>query len=109
MRRAVLRLQRDMADYPPKPKNSSYRRTGTLGRKWTTKVTKTHEGLTGKVGNNTYYAPYVQHDRFKFPKPHQTLKHLETGWITDAQAIEKEATSIIVDFTRIIKRVIDEG
>ena len=37
-----------------------YRRTGTLGRKWTSKVTFTDDDVMGFVGNNTPYAPLVQ-------------------------------------------------
>ena len=37
-----------------------YRRTGTLGRKWTSKVRRLPNGLQGVLGNNTGYATYVQ-------------------------------------------------
>ncbi len=37
-----------------------YRRTGTLGRKWTSKVTFTDDDVMGFVGNSTPYAPLVQ-------------------------------------------------
>ena len=60
MQRAVIRLQSFMAKYPPKPPKSKYRRTGTLGRRWATKIDESAGGLVGKVGNNTEYAPLVQ-------------------------------------------------
>lgn len=37
-----------------------YRRTGTLGRRWTTKVTAEASGIRGEVGNVTVYGPFVQ-------------------------------------------------
>jgi len=37
-----------------------YRRTGTLGRKWTSRVTFTDQDVMGILGNNAPYAPYVQ-------------------------------------------------
>lgn len=37
-----------------------YRRTGTLGRRWTTEVSRQGDDLVGKVGNVTAYGPFVQ-------------------------------------------------
>ena len=37
-----------------------YRRTGTLGRKWTSKVTFTDDEVMGFAGNNAPYARFVQ-------------------------------------------------
>jgi len=37
-----------------------YRRTRTLGRKWTTKVEFISGGVVGTIGNATPYGPYVQ-------------------------------------------------
>lgn len=36
-----------------------YRRTGTLGRRWTSAITGSGDNLVGTVGNNTSYGPYV--------------------------------------------------
>lgn len=94
--RAVLRLQAAMADYPPAPPRSRYRRTGTLGRRWTTRVEPGAESVTGTAGNNTVYGPLVQSERF------QTRIHQRTGWQTDRQVIERERENIIRDFQRAI-------
>src|SRR3990172_6913938 len=64
MQRAVFRLQADMAKYPPQPP-TTYRRTGRLGRSWTTQVTSMGEGLLGEVGTNVIYAPFVQSVSFQ--------------------------------------------
>jgi hypothetical protein len=101
MQRAVLRLQRDMADYPPKRAGSSYVRTGTLGRRWTTKVDRTSDGLQGKIGNNTAYGPFVQSKRF------QASVH-RGRWQTDAQVAERNERDIVADFNATIQRKLDE-
>jgi hypothetical protein len=58
-------VQRQLAVYPPARSGSQYRRTGTLGRRWTTKVTGAGYDVEGVVGNNTAYGPYVMdwHDQ----------------------------------------------
>lgn len=119
MNRSVLWIQRDIAVYPPPAKQrdgykgpkyirgvgfeGGPRTSERLGQKWTTEVKRTVFGLTGKVGTNVSYAPYVQHDR-SFPKPHQTLKHIETGWVTDKQVIEKNVKRIVGDFEAAIRK-----
>jgi hypothetical protein len=84
MIKAVLMLQYVLKYYPPRDKNLHiefktekqrrfffwalrtgkievpYRRTRTLGRKWTTKVEYINGGVVGTIGNATPYAPYVQ-------------------------------------------------
>jgi hypothetical protein len=52
-------VQRQLAVYPPARPGSQYRRTGTLGRRWTTAVTGSGYDVEGVVGNNTAYGPYV--------------------------------------------------
>lgn len=99
MERGVARLAADMANYPPQRPNSSYVRTGTLGRRWTTKVTTTGDGLEGRVGNNTEYAPLVQSQRFQM-RIHRGL------WQTDQQVVNRDTPLIIEDFERAIRQAI---
>ena len=92
MVRSVARLHRRMADYPAVPPKSKYRRTGTLGRRWTTRVDNIPGGLQGSVGNNTWYAPLVQSYRFQ-------ARHHKGRWInTDRYVMTTERSSIIRDF-----------
>lgn len=59
--RALLRLVKPLATYPPA--TSSYKRTGTLGRLWTAaqpEFTATSSGFEGTLGNATPYGPFVQ-------------------------------------------------
>jgi hypothetical protein len=78
---------------------SSYRRTGTLGRRWTKKVTTSAEGILGVVGNNTVYAPWVQSSRF------QAWMH-RGRWQTDEQVMERNRGRIVGFFEAAVRRVI---
>ena len=99
MKRSVYRLQRDMADYPPQRPASSYIRTGTLGRRWTVKVSRHSNGLEGRVGNNTVYAPFVQSSRFQ--------AGIHRGrWQTDTQVVERNRRDIVADFEAEIRRAL---
>lgn len=102
MQRSVLRLQRPLQTYPPQPSGSKYKRTGTLGRKWTVRVTTTANSITGKVGNNTRYGPFVQSERF------QTRIHRRTGWLTDRRAVQQEERAILADFQQATDRALGE-
>jgi hypothetical protein len=99
MQRAVLRLQRDMQEYPTQRKGSTYRRTGTLGRKWTVRVKQDGAELVGTVGNNTRYAPFVQSRQF------QARVH-RGRWQTDAQVMNQNARAIVDDFEDTIQRAL---
>ncbi len=98
MQRAVLLVQRDMADYPQQRPGSSYVRTGTLGRTWTTEVTEMGNGVQGKVGNVTEYAPLVQSKRF------QSLIH-RGRWQTDEDVLQRDMPRIV----RLFQDAIDEA
>jgi len=98
MEHAVKLVQRDMADYPAQRAGSTYRRTGTLGRRWTTKVSYGSSGVQGKVGNNTKYGPYVQSERFQ--------SRIHRGrWQTDEQVLERDTEKI----TGLLQDTIDKA
>lgn len=104
MRRSVLRLQRRMQEYPPVLRAVSeggYRRTGTYGRRWAVRVTKSGSGLQGKVGNNTRYGPFVGSERF------QARVH-RGRWNADAQVVRQEAPGILADFQQAIDKALGE-
>jgi hypothetical protein len=96
MQRAVLRVQAKMAKYPPARPKSSYVRTGTLGRRWTTKAERTAAGVIGKVGNNTIYGPLVQSKQF------QAKVHQGRWTNTDEQVLAEELPVITADFNRAV-------
>lgn len=101
MIRGVARLHQAIAVYPPQPQGSSYVRTGSLGRKWVTKVAQSVGELIGSIGNNLWYAPLVQSQRL------QAWMHKRTGWQTDQQVMERERGNIIRDFQQAIREVIN--
>jgi hypothetical protein len=60
MAKSVAFGQAFLAEYPPAPPGSSYRRTGTLGRSWTTRVLDRGSEVHGLIGNNVPYSFEVQ-------------------------------------------------
>lgn len=88
MERAGARLRTELAKYPPPPKNSTYRRTGKLGRSWTHRVNINLLTTTALLGNNTPYAPDVQGEGTQVPI-HQGR------WQTDLQVLTANIDYIV--------------
>lgn len=126
MTRSVERLRRDLADYPPparkrQPAKSRkqqikqimlakegkipYRRTGNLGRSWTTKVDEQGDGIEGTVGNavrspeGTRYGPLVQGESTQ-------ASYHQDSWGTDQEALNKNRDAIIDDFRDAIDKAL---
>ena len=60
----------EAAIYPPQPSGSTYIRTGTLGRLWTTatpQINVSASQFEGRIGNRTPYGPNVQGDDDQAP------------------------------------------
>ncbi len=113
MQRSVLKIHHAIAEAPPPPRpgewaskttqaqkraffakvrSGKYRgRTGTLGRRWTTAVVKTADGLEGRIGNNTEYGPWVQSKRFQ-------ARFHKVRWKTDDDVLRELRDDIIDDF-----------
>ena len=88
MTKATALLHDEIANYPPNPAHSTYRRTGTLGRRWTSKVDTHSQGVAGKVGNVTSYAQWVQSNE------KQVWFHRAAGWKTDKTVTDNQADAI---------------
>lgn len=88
--RGAIRIEAAMKVYPSPPSGSTYRRTGTLGRRWTTKPIRRVDEVGREVGNKTDYAPFVQSDEL------QATVH-RGRWQTDAQVLRREAPAILRD------------
>ena len=59
MTKTVAEGNRFIAKYPPQRlKKSGYKRTGTLKRSWSFKVSNERRRITGTVGSNSNIAPY---------------------------------------------------
>ena len=91
MQRSLNRIVADMSDYPLQRPGSTYRRTGTYGRKWTTAITSHGDGLEGRAGNNIIYGPFVGSKRF------QSRVH-RGRWATDEDTLHKHLPAITRDF-----------
>lgn len=62
---ALLDVVGVVAEYPPKPPQSEYRRTGTLGRQWHVarpEFRSSATEFTASLGNMTSYGEFVQGD-----------------------------------------------
>lgn len=59
MGKAVLYFHSKIPGYPAPPTGSTYQRTGTLGRSYTTEVRHLGADIVGVIGSAVVYAPYV--------------------------------------------------
>jgi len=90
-------IRKAMATYPDARPESTYRRTGTLGRRWHAEAKMTSDDVLGLVGNTVPYAPYVQ----SYEK--QASMHWGT-WQTDKQVVNETAEQITEIFAEEISR-----
>lgn len=73
-----------------------YRRTGTLGRSWTTSITDAGTRLSGVIGTALSYAKYVQGAGFQHPG--------HAGrWLNDLQAILVSEPKIVNKFLEAVR------
>lgn len=78
----------------------SGKRTGTLGRRWTSRITEKGVNLEGEWGNVTTYAPFVQGE--------ETQARFHRGrWITDQQVIDRNRQAIVDDFGQAITEALE--
>jgi len=86
--KALLLLQGRAAEYPPARQGSTYRRTGTLGRLWTSATRVVELGgesgafVQGRVGNAVPYARFVQ-------GPSDQAAIHRDRWLTTEQVVEQ--------------------
>lgn len=87
---STILLMREMKAYPPPPPNSSYKRTGTLGRSWSRRVEGRGMEVTGTVGSNGNMAPY---NRYVQDGEYQAQMH-QGRWTTIQDAAERNQDAI---------------
>lgn len=98
-------LHDDMARYPAPPSGSKYKRTGLLGRSWTSEITTSAGGIVGTLGNNARdkrgrgYGPYVQDDEMQSPR--------NRHWQTDVEVMRDNETEIRQRFDRALQNAVD--
>lgn len=73
-----------------------YRRTGTLGRRWTSTVEQTPGDLIGTVGNNTIYGPYVM-------DPERQAWMHKGVWQTTQDVGDRETESVLDIFADAVE------
>lgn len=101
MERSVMILQNALAKYPAQRPGSTYRRTGTLGRSWTTRVNREGGRLVGRVGTNVIYAPFVQSQTFQRPVN-------RSRWQTDVQVVNDQRGHVIKQFQDAIAKALEK-
>jgi hypothetical protein len=87
-----------MKTYPPERLNSTYRRTGSLRKEWTTQTRD--QGFTVVVGNDIEYGPFVQSQQ------DQAWMH-KGFWQTDQQVLDKEEDNITEMVSDAIAKIIN--
>ena len=87
-------LRAEMRRYPPAIPDSTYRRTGTLGKSWTKQLMRGGRdgGWLAQIGTRLNYAPYVQ-DEARQAKVHQGR------WQT-VQSVAKDKRNEVVKFAQ---------
>ncbi|MCP4099154.1 MAG: hypothetical protein GY748_23270 [Planctomycetaceae bacterium] len=103
MTKSVLMVYGETQTYPPKPKDSNYRRkhSGGLAGSWITDVKVRAKTLIGVLGSRISYGPYVMSPR------KQAWMH-KGRWLTTDDILEKRRGDIVGDFEAAIRKVIDE-
>lgn len=99
MQRIGARITAWLKKYPAPPPNSTYRRTGNLGRRWTSRTSVALFSATAIIGNNTPYGPEVQGEGFQ--------ADIHVGrWQTDEQALAAHADVVEEEVGDAIDRLI---
>lgn len=80
-------------------KGGGYRRSGTIGRKWSHRIRTRGSGMIGELTNNAPGAIFVQGDR-------QQPFHKASGWPQVDDVAAKEAKAVQGYFDAAIKRII---
>lgn len=97
--RGAFRVEAGMKKYPPARPESTYRRTGTLGRRWTTRQISAPDMVGREIGNNTAYAPFVQAAELQ--------AYMHRGyWQTDEDVMRQEAPDIVRDVETTLARAL---
>ncbi len=87
---ASVLLLREMKTYPTAPADSTYTRTGTLGKNWSKRIEGRGLEAVGIVGVNTNAAPYA---RYVQDGEFQASIH-QDRWLTIQQAAERHEDTI---------------
>ena len=82
-------------------KGGGYRRSGTIGRKWSHRIRTHSGGMTGELTNNAPGVIYVQGER-------QQPFHKASGWPTVDSVAAKEGKAVQRYFNATIRSILDK-
>ncbi len=97
--------QRHIARYPPQRlTKTGYRRTGTLKRSWSFKVSATGNKLFAEVGSNSNIAPY---NKFVQGEQGQRVFMFQgVGWKNIDQLQKMMENDFVKEFEQILRRAV---
>jgi len=109
---SLLALHESVPPYPAPPPDSTYRRTGTLGRTLGVgggkpdiyRVIDKSEQFEGQFGTKLKYAPYVIGDRIEGLKEGQTDVHFGRWW-TMSKIGEAAKDKITQIWSRLVEEI----
>lgn len=106
MKRAVVNQQADgvryMAEYPPQPPNSHYKRTGTLKRSWHAPPVQVQPGtISGEITSQGQIAPYNE----KVQGESQEAFFAGRGW----RGVEALVKRVQREFPKRVQAAVNQG
>lgn len=105
MARGARRVWQDLPSYPAPPADSTYSRTGELGRRfYVGQVDVGPNSATVTIGNNTPYAGYVVGP--DSGSPHQAWMHRGRWWQLDKE-MEKDVRRVAEPIETELNNLVD--
>ena len=105
-RKAVNYVHGKVPAYPSPPPESTYGRSGELGREINTEVKSMGSNIVGLIGSPTPYAPWVISDKEVRGIGPQTRTHTATGWYTLQAVVRKAQDAVNRIFEDMVRRLI---
>lgn len=105
--KSVLYVHGTIPPYPPPRPGQRYRRTGNLGRRFTTAVKELFNAIAGVIGNSAAYAPWVissEHVSGLSAGP-QAWFHKDR-WYVLQEVVEKARPQIIKFYEQAIDKLV---
>jgi hypothetical protein len=102
-----------LENIPPYPEQgvnvTGYKRTGSLGRKWTRKVSRVGSQAIGKIGTNQSYAPWVVSEEVGNNGAGPQAWFHQDRWWTIQQVARDVAPKIYKLYRQWVRRMLRKG
>lgn len=106
MERSMEFIHGRVPAYPPPPPGSTYQRTLTLGKSINTEVKALGGDVTGEIGTNVVYAPYViSSEETRDGRGPQAWMH-KGRWWTLQEVVEKAMGAVTNRFQKMVDRLL---